>query len=610
MIKFFLFILCLQLLLAYPTQLLAKDLKKVTLQLEWKHQFEFAGFYAAIAQGYYKEVGLDIELKEFHNGINIIDEVLNKHATFGISSSALIIDKLQHKPVVLLASYFKQNALALVTRPEIKHVHDLKNKTIMAVDWEISSTSIGAMLLDAGIDKTAFNLIPHDFEVDKFINGKIDAMSIFITSQPHQLDQAGIQYNILNPAQYGIYSYDLELFSSEAIVSKSPQMVKDFVSATNKGWEYAFNHKTELVNLIYHKYSTRKSKSALLYEADKTEEMFKLNLFKIGSIIPELIKLNTDVYVKLGLVDKDYDLNTLFMDYFDTNSNKKIYEQPINYSLLIKLLAAAILFVLFYVYREITLRQYNKKLSLEVEKQVNEIHQKNEMLLNQNKLASMGEMLNNIAHQWRQPIATLNGVFANLDYEFENKKLDSEEFIKYLNDAETITHYMSKTIEDFRNLFSPDKISHEFDLQEMIEQSIHILKLPLRQQNIELITDIQNTARINSHQSELMQVIIVLVNNAKDVLLSSTVEHKKITLTVTSTPAVQKELHIITVSDNGGGVPEDLLDKIFEPYFSTKHESHGTGLGLYMARAVVEKSLSGSLSVKNNNDGACFTISL
>ena len=104
------------------------ELKKVTLQLEWKHQFEFAGFYAAIEQGYYKDVGLDVEIREFREDINIIQEVLSGNATFGISSSALILEKLNKKPVVLIASYFKQNALALVTKPEIKTPADLKNK--------------------------------------------------------------------------------------------------------------------------------------------------------------------------------------------------------------------------------------------------------------------------------------------------------------------------------------------------------------------------------------------------------------------------------------------------------------------------------------------------
>ena len=148
------------------------ELKKVTLQLEWKHQFEFAGFYAAIEQGYYKDVGLDVEIREFRENINITQEVLSGNATFGISSSALILEKLNKKPVVLIASYFKQNALALVTKPEIKTPADLKNKKIMAVDWEMGHTSLGVILKDAGITPSDYTLVNHDFNIEKFEIGR------------------------------------------------------------------------------------------------------------------------------------------------------------------------------------------------------------------------------------------------------------------------------------------------------------------------------------------------------------------------------------------------------------------------------------------------------
>ena len=176
----------------------SSNLEKVVLQLEWKHQFEFAGFYAAIEKGYYKEVGLDVKIKEFENNLNIVKEVLNGNATFGISSSALILESLNKKPVVLIASYFKQNALALVSKPEIKTPADLKNKNIMALQWELEHTSLGAMLKDFGINKKNYNLIEHNFNIDKFVSGEVDAMSIFITSQLFELDQLGIKYNVLN----------------------------------------------------------------------------------------------------------------------------------------------------------------------------------------------------------------------------------------------------------------------------------------------------------------------------------------------------------------------------------------------------------------------------
>ena len=296
--------------------------EKITLQLEWKHQFEFAGFYTAIEKGYYNDVGLEVEIKEFEDDINITEDVINGKSTFGISSSALILERLKGKPVVLVASYFKQNALALVTKPHIKTPADLKNKKIMALDWEMEHTSLGVMLKDFKIKSDDYTLVSHNYEIDKFINNEVDAMSIFITSQPFELDKLGVDYNILNPANFGIYSYDVELFTSESVVNKNPKMVKKFVEATNKGWEYAFKNKEEIVDLIYNKYTKRKTKESLLFEANKTEEIFKTNIFKIGAIAPELIKLNADLYTKLGLVSENFNITSLLNSYYLLNQNK------------------------------------------------------------------------------------------------------------------------------------------------------------------------------------------------------------------------------------------------------------------------------------------------
>lgn len=303
------------------------SLEKISVQLEWKHQFEFAGFYAAIENGYYKDIGLDVELREYEDGINISDEVIHKKATFGVSSSSLILDKLQNKPVVLIASYFKQNALALAVRPEITSISQLKNKKIMAMPYEIDHTSIGVFLREANIDKDQYTLITHEFNIEKFKNGEVDAMSIFLSNQPYFFDKEGVKYNILNPADSGIYSYDLELFTSKDLAIQNPQMVEKFVKATNMGWKYAFGHKKEIVDLIYKKYSQAKSKESLLYEAQKTEQLFKTNLFQVGAIVPELIKLNSQMYANLGLVKNGFNVKDLLASYvFDNikNSNTLI----------------------------------------------------------------------------------------------------------------------------------------------------------------------------------------------------------------------------------------------------------------------------------------------
>jgi signal transduction histidine kinase/ABC-type nitrate/sulfonate/bicarbonate transport system substrate-binding protein len=310
-----------KLLLLFMPLFLFASMQKVTVQLEWKHQFEFAGFYAAAQQGYYEEIGLDVSFKEANSDTHIVDEVLNKNADFGVSSSSLILDRLQNKPVVLIASYFKQNALALVATKDIKTVADLKNKKIMTTRYELENTSLGAMFKEHHINKNDYTLVEHDFKVDKFINGEVDAMSVFLTNQLYYLDKQKISYNILNPADYGIYSYDCELFTTEEFTKKNRQLVHDFAEATKRGWEYAFAHKEEIVDLIYRQYSQIKSPEALLYEAYKTEKIFKSDIFTIGSVVPELVELNAVVYKKLGLMSDNIDFYKLKNSYIFGNIN-------------------------------------------------------------------------------------------------------------------------------------------------------------------------------------------------------------------------------------------------------------------------------------------------
>jgi len=316
--------------------LLFSSTTKVSVQLEWKHQFEYAGFYAAIKNGYYKDIGLHVELKEYKNGLHLSDEVIQGKSDFGVSSSSLILDKLKNKHVVLLASYFKQNALVLATKANITKLSDLKNKKIMALPYEINHTSIGLMLNENGLKEGQYKLINHNFKVNKLINGEVDAMSIFITNQTYELDKLGFKYNIFNPSNFGIYSYDVELFTSEKFLKENPKLVKSFIKATNKGWQYAFKNKKELVDIIYNKYSKLKSKEALLYEAKSMEKLFKTNVFKIGAIVPELVELNSIIYKKLNLIDDNINIKEVLSDYIiNLNENESI-EKNISFNKLEK----------------------------------------------------------------------------------------------------------------------------------------------------------------------------------------------------------------------------------------------------------------------------------
>jgi two-component system sensor histidine kinase EvgS len=291
-----------------------KDLEHVSIRLAWKHQFEFAGFYAAKEKGFYKEAGLDVEIKEYNPKIDTVEEVLSGNSTYGLFSSQLIIKRLSGEKVVNLASYFKQNVLVLITKPEIKTVDDLKGKRVMATKSELIHTSLAILLHNHNLTLHDINVVSPAFDTSTFEKGEVDAITAFVSNEPFMLDQKNIPYNIFNPSDEGIYSYDLELFTSEYEVFSHPLRTKKFIDATQKGWEYALSHKEEIVNLIYKKYSKAKSKEALLYEAKATETLIKPNLYQIGAVVPELIELNTNMYVKLGIVNADWNLEGFNFD--------------------------------------------------------------------------------------------------------------------------------------------------------------------------------------------------------------------------------------------------------------------------------------------------------
>ena len=209
-------------LLLIPYLLIAKeDLEKVSLQLHWKYQFEFAGFIAAKEKGFYEEAGLDVELKEYTFGQNIIKDITNKKSTYGIYNSNILVEYLKKEPIQLISSYFKRSALVLITKPEIKYPKDLVNKKIMAAGIEDFDLNFNYIFSLQNIKIDSLDLVPHSFNVDDFKNGKVDAMTAFISDQPFKLDKLNVKYNIIDPSNFGIFNLQLELFTSKDEVNNS-----------------------------------------------------------------------------------------------------------------------------------------------------------------------------------------------------------------------------------------------------------------------------------------------------------------------------------------------------------------------------------------------------
>ena len=257
------------------------------------------------------------------------------------------------------------------------------------------------------------------------------------------------------------------------------------------------------------------------------------------------------------------------------------------------------------------LRYLNENLQITIDKKTKELLEKEAILNQQAKMAAMGEMIENIAHQWRQPLSVISTISSSLKIKREMNMLDDKEFYEALQSINRTSQHLSNTIDDFRNFFSPNKEINKFYISELIKKSKDLIKSRFDKFNIKVIENIDDI-EILSYQNELFQVILNLFSNSIDVLSSNEIEDKIIHIKI-----YQDENNLcIEFLDNGGGIKDEFINRVFEPYFTTKHKSQGTGVGLYMSLQIVTKHLNGEISVKNdtfihNNIkyfGAKFTI--
>ncbi len=957
-------------ILFFSLSLNANELKKTSIQLNWNYQFEFAGYIAAIEKGFYKEIGYDVELRQLNENINVVDEVKNQRATFGIYDSSILDNYDNSKPIILLANYLKKSPLVFVTKQDIYSPTDLKNKKVMISNFELQNSSLSKLLEKFKIKKEDFITVPHEISIEKFIKGEVDVTTAYITNEIYYLQKQKIPFNILNPMNYEIYGFGGNLFSSLDYVKNNTSNINNFIKATNKGWKYALENKEEIIDIIYNKYSKQKSKEALRYEARMIENIMLLDVYKLGEIrkalvLDELIKAQNinlidksitlnDIIYSLSKYSKDYNFSfdeleylnrkkqilmctdPLWMPYekieegkhigiisdyisffekeinipiklyvtksweeslkalsekkcdilsgvISTQTRSKIMDitkpyinfplviatkkeemfisnleevietkkvavirgyaylevlkkrypknkivlvnnveeglekvlhgeifgfidsittigyklqreyfselkiagkfdekyslgigvrndEPLLFSIFDKLVLkldistkheilkkwinvrydgdfdyklfwkifiifAIIIFIITYRYKEVVnnkekLQKERKKLeeknselrkmqkalkesiqnfevlldstmeavlvfkehvcidinkvgykllgykskaevigkslyhhvhddfivtlkeslnrnleSYEIEfvrtdgstfpalvkdryiylnnervklftiVDLTELKNKENLLFKQSKLAAMGEMIGNIAHQWRQPLSLISTIATGLKLKIETQTDDKNEAIEFLDRLNTTSQHLSATIDDFRNFFVADKRKEQFLVDCLIEQNLVLLDSIFKTNFIEVKVAIPKDITLNTYKNELTQALLNILNNANDAFKEKSLEEDKYIFI----KAYKKQNNIIIcIKDNAGGIPSNIIDKIFEPYFTTKHKSNGTGIGLYMTYQIINEHIHGKIEVENctyiyNNEthkGAKFIITI
>ncbi len=249
-----------------------------------------------------------------------------------------------------------------------------------------------------------------------------------------------------------------------------------------------------------------------------------------------------------------------------------------------------------------------EELKLKVEEEVKKNRDKDRILIQQSKLASMGEMLGNIAHQWRQPLNNVSLILQFLRDNYKNENVSTEKLDKFMSRANTHIEYMSETIDDFRNFYKPSKTKKEFSIKECIDSVLYMLENQYKSEKIKIDFVYEDILIIN-YENELKQSLLNILNNAKDALLLKKHNLNFDALIHISLKVKENKVEIL-ISNNGDNIKDDIIDKIFEPYFTTKFETQGTGIGLYMTKSIIETNMKGKIEVKNIKDGVIFKITL
>ena len=240
----------------------------------------------------------------------------------------------------------------------------------------------------------------------------------------------------------------------------------------------------------------------------------------------------------------------------------------------------------------------------EIEEQKKQLDQ---ILFQQNKMASMGEMLDNIAHQWRQPLMELSSLFIPIEAKIKlHEEVNSKEVLEAISNLNEITKFMSKTIDDFRNFFAKDKEQGKFRISDQLNLSLNILATTLKKNDIHVDIIIKKNPILLGFKNEYAHVLINIINNAKDVLTARQVANPKIKILIEEYDTSNV---IVSIEDNAGGIKKEAMNKIFDPFF-THEKQNGTGLGLFMSKLIVENNMGGSLTAQNSSSGAKFIINI
>ncbi|TGM61616.1 hypothetical protein EHQ97_01265 [Leptospira adleri] len=546
----------------------SEPLKKIKLQLKWRHQFQFAGYYAAIEKGFYRDQGFEVEILESNFNEEPITQVLNGSADYGVGTTDLLLMREQKKPVVALAAIFQHSPLSLLVRKDsgIRTLHELVGKTVMI---EPHSAELFAYFEREGINASKIFVQPHSFHINDLKDGKVSAISVYLSDEPFALEKDRIPYLIFSPRAAGIDFYSDILFTTEKRIEDFPEEVKAFRSASMKGWEYAKRNPEEIVQLIYHKYSKRHSIEHLRFEAERMK-ILQPDIVEIGHMNLYRWKHIAEVYEEQGMLKPGLDLGSFVYDPNPKHDLGWLYGILLGF-LLFSVAVILIASYIFYLNR-------NLKISETKSKEANRTKDK---------------FLAIISHDLRGPIGTIHLLFRDV---IRSPSDMNEETLVQVRSS---IHKTYRLLEDLlfwaENQKGEMKIQREhFSIRRAIEDTKELLFNQALQKEIQLILEPGKDSFAFADPSMIQLVLRNLVGNA--IKFTKSGGFIKIRMEESADSV------LISVVDTGVGISELYLEKLFhlEERISssgTRNEP-GSGLGLIICKEFIERN-GGSIGIES-----------
>ena len=554
----------------------------MTLQLNWRHQFEFAGYYAALHKGFYKEAGLDVTLKEGAPNLSPIDEVTQGRADFGISSSGLVRSYLEGKSVLMLAPIFQHSPEVLLSLNQKLHtpVDVLKAGTIGLQPGD-ESLDLKAMFVNEGIALNKLKINTETRGLQDLLSGKIVAMNAFLSNEPFWLQQHGIPYSTIKPAHYGMDFYNGILFTRRAVEKAHPDAVSAFRTATLKGWEYALTNQDEIIGLILAQYNSQeKSREQLVFEAKTLADLIDSNVIRLGHSNTWRWHHIAETYVKFGVINSDFNLDGFF---YDPNP------PPPDMSWLYRLFAAALLAISLIAAFAFYISRVNRKLQQAYD-------------TSERALASQRQFIAMVSHEFRSPLSVID-ISAQL---LTRKFGDTIETAPVI---ERIHRGVARLTAFVDNCLTQERFANETFV-------LHLARVNLNE--LAAWADSEQTSvghiivsEIDPALSEMdgdPQLLRILLSN----LLSNAVKYSPADSRITLRFKLHGKNCRIEVIDQGAGISADELPVIFNKYVRGRAASSiaGAGLGLSLVKRIVELH-GGTIHVQSTpGEGSQFIVEI